>query len=702
MADIMAKAASPHDARAAIRRGLVILVGSFVLGAVFENAGWGGTVAAIAASVILGAVLALLLRPIPDTSTAPLTRSRLRPTTWRSYDKSVRNSFVQARFPSVPHSFGEGRPMRRGVAISAFITFLVATPVSADTPMGGHRDGENRPAPETTAVTEEMLRAPAGADWLTHLGSREGWNYSTLRQIGRRNVSRLSYVWSFAVDARRSEVQPLVHGGVMYVNEGGDVIRALNAATGAVYWTYRHPNPEGLYHLAYVNRGVALYGDRVFVATSDAHLVALDARTGDVVWDREVADHASGFHYSGAPFIADGKLIAGMSGCYLTAPGGCWVSAHDPATGEEVWRVNTLQKSAAIGPVAEDTWGGVPDERRLGGSVWATPTYDADTNTIYAAPAVPIPWGRAQRPVQDKLLYTNATLAIDASSGEIRWFAQHSPNDNWDMDHMAERIVVDADVRPDPDHVRWINTSAGQGPRSIVVNALGKHAIVFAYDRLNGEFLWARETVHQNVVADVDLATGTQIADEDLILPIGEAQLVCPHFTGGKQWPATSYNPRTGLIYLPLNNTCMNYSLNETMIRFGEHHRSATVTPAPVPEPHATEMIGRLEAIDVSTGETRWRHDQRAPIFTSALTTASGLVFTGGVDGVFRALDARNGNELWSVQLNTSVQGFPTTFEVDGRQYLAVSTGGALNYNVLTPEIVQPQGATVYVFALGR
>ncbi len=392
-------------------------------------------------------------------------------------------------------------------------------------------------------------------------------------------MKRLRYVWSISVNPRRSETQPLVNDGVMYLNEGADVIRALDAATGAVYWTYRHPNPEDLYHLAYVNRGVALYDDKVFIATSDAHLVALDARTGEVVWDREVADHERGFHYSGAPLIADGKVIAGMSGCYLTAPGGCWISAHEPETGDEIWRVKTLQHPGDLGPVDEDSWGGLPADQRFGGSVWVTPTYDPATKTIYAAPAVPVPWGRDQRPVQDRLLYTNSTLAIDAGAGEIRWFANHSPNENWDMDQMAERIVVDANVQPDPDHVRWINPSAESGERSIVINALGKNAIVFAYDRLDGEFLWARETVYQNVIEDVDLATGVQRANEALIRPVGENQIACPHFTGGKQWPATSYNPKTELIYLPLNNTCMNYRLDETTIRIGEHHRSATVSP---------------------------------------------------------------------------------------------------------------------------
>ena len=592
--------------------------------------------------------------------------------------------------------------MNKASLLSALLpaAVLLTPSAHADTAMTGARDGVNRSAPKTSPITEESLRKPAGENWLTHLGSREGWNYSTLDEVNRKNVKRLRYVWSISVNPRRSETQPLVNDGVMYLNEGADVIRALNAATGEVYWTYRHPNPDDLYHLAYVNRGVALYDDKVFIATSDAHLVALNARTGEVVWNREVADHELGFHYSGAPLIADGKVVAGMSGCYLTAPGGCWISAHDPETGEEAWRVKTLQQPEELGPVERDTWGDLPADQRFGGSVWVTPTYDPETNTIYAAPAVPVPWGRDQRPVQDRLLYTNSTLAIDAGNGEIRWFANHSPNENWDMDQMAERIVVDADVQPDPDHVRWINPSAENGERSIVINALGKNAIVFAYDRLDGEFLWARETVYQNVIEGVDLATGVQRANEDLIKPVGENQVACPHFTGGKQWPATSYNPATGLMYLPLNNTCMNYRLDETTIRIGEHHRSATVSPAPVPGPDATDEIGRLEAIDVSTGETRWRHDQRAPIFTSALTTAGELVFAGGVDGMFRALDAKDGEELWSVKLDTSVQGFPTTFEVDGRQYIAVGSGGALNYEALTPEIVQPSGATLFVFAL--
>ena len=581
------------------------------------------------------------------------------------------------------------------LAAPILAALFLAPPALADS-AAPFKPGANRPTPPLSPVTEEMLDDPADGAWLTHRGDRRGWGYSKLDQITRENVHRLRYVWSSAVDPQRPESNPLIHDGVMFLNQSGDVIQALDAATGERYWTYARALPEGLFRLSQVNRNIAIFGDKIFTGTADAHLVALDARTGEVVWDREIADHEGGHHYSGGPIIADGKVIAGISGCYLYAPGGCWVSAHDPDSGEEIWRVNTIEMP---GDNPSDSWGGAPADRRFGGSVWVPPTYDAETGLLYVGVAVAIPWGRVQRAGQGDLLYTNSTLAVDVKTGEIRWYRQHLPNDNLDMDHAFERIVVTADVRPDPAAVRWINPDAAAGERDIIVGAFGKTGIVQAFDKASGEFLWARETVEQNVITELDLATGRQTQNPALANSrIGETVTMCPSFYGGKHWAAEAYNPTTGVLVVPLNNSCMNYTLKETKVNIGGYHFSADYSYAPVPG--GSDQIGRLEAIDVSTGTTLWKHEQRAPFFNAALATAGGVVFTGGVDGVLKAFDDRSGEVLWRVKLNTGLESYPATYMVDGRQYLVVGTGGVVGFTQLTPEIERPHAGSIFVFAL--
>ena len=320
---------------------------------------------------------------------------------------------------------------------------------------------------------------------------------------------------------------------------------------------------------------------------------------------------------------------------------------------------------------------------------------------IYVGVAVPIPWGSVQRGTEDgDVLYTNSTLALDADTGEIEWYFQHLPNDEWDLDHPFERILVETNVSPDPDSVEWINPAITPGERRKVVTGIpGKTGIVWTLDAATGNFLWARTTSYQNVIIDVDIENRKGIADPALRPAIGREVLVCPHLAGGINWQAVAYSPQTNALYAPTNNTCMNYTLNDVEPTTGRHHGSANSVRVHVPG--SDGQVGQLTSVDVATGETRWVHRQRAGIGGSVLTTGGGLVFVTDDARRFRAFDAETGEIIWEQILNSSAGGYPMSYMVDGVQFVAIAAGGGVNYRNLTPEIVQrPAGNTLFVFRL--
>ena len=295
---------------------------------------------------------------------------------------------------------------------------------------------------EKVRVTTDMLENPPAADWLMWRRTPDAWAFSPLKQINRENVGKLNRVWDRPMEAGPQQATPLVHRGIMYLPHPGNVVQALDARTGDLLWEYRRELVDNtLMELLTALRHLAIYEDKIFLATLDAHLVALDAQTGDVVWDHKVADHKLGYRYNNGAMVFGGKVVAGMSGCTTTAPGGCFVSAHDPDTGEELWRVHSL---AQPGDPLEKTWAGRPVEKRWGGSMWQSGSYDPKTNLIFWGTGVPVPYGEAQRGGigRSSALYTNSTLAINADSGEIKWFKQHLPGDSWDMDNVYERYLV--------------------------------------------------------------------------------------------------------------------------------------------------------------------------------------------------------------------------------------------------------------------
>jgi len=549
-----------------------------------------------------------------------------------------------------------------------------------------------------TPVTDEMLQDPAASDWLMWRRNYQMWGYSPLDQINADNVGDLQMAWAWTMEAGRQESTPLVHDGVMFLMASCNFTQALDAATGDLLWEYRREVVEHPAALACGNRNAVLYEDKLIMATHDAFLVALDAKTGQVAWEHQVGDWQVGHHYTGGPLIADGKIIAGLSGCYHINSGGCWISAHDVASGEELWRTYTIARPDEPGG---DTWGDVPLESRYGGSAWNTGAYDPETNTLYYGVAVPIPWGSEQRGTGDgDVLYTNSTLAIDADTGEIKWYFQYMRNEQWDLDHPFARMIVETEVSPNADEVEWIapDLTAGE-TRKVITGIPGKTGIVWTLDAETGDFLWARSTVEQNVVTGVDAEARTAIINDEVRSSIGEQVYVCPYLLGGINWQAPAYNPNTNAIYAPVNNLCMNFTLNQVQPTIGAHHGSARSTPV-IPE-SANGNVGSFTAVNVATGETMWEFDQRAGFPGSVLTTGGNLVFVTDDNRRLRAFNAETGDVLWEQILNTRAGGFPTTYEVDGRQYIAVPAGTGVSYATATPEIRVPSGGNMlYVFAL--
>ncbi|SDG48427.1 PQQ-binding-like beta-propeller repeat protein [Pelagibacterium luteolum] len=549
---------------------------------------------------------------------------------------------------------------------------------------------------EYSPVTDEMILDPDPADWLSWRRTVNSWGYSPLDQINQDTVGDLELAWSWALgEAGQQEVMPIIHDGIMFLATNNNYVEALDAETGDLLWSYTHTRPEfqGGYHNNQAMRqknSIALYGDDVILTTVDAKLISLDALTGQINWEVQVNDWEAGYSYTAGPLIADGKIFAGTSGCSIVGTAGaCWITAHDAETGEELWRFNTLEDPN--NPDFEDSWGGVPQENRWGATPWATASYDPDLNMVYFGTGMPIPYMEITRGTGDNdVLYTNSTLAFDADTGELKWYFQHLPRDNWDLDSPFERLIIDAEVDGEM--------------RKMIVTTPGKNGITFGLDAETGEFIWAEETVYQNVVSDIDPETGRATANVEIIpTEFGEAVTFCPAIPGGRLWQASAYSPDTGLFYVQAANTCQTMAATEMseaapgtamgMIQgFGESLA-----------PDATG-VGSLHALNAIDGEHAF-DVQQGPRFTSSiLPTAGRLLFVGDADRYIKALDDETGETLWQHRLQAPVGGTPATYEVDGVQYLVIAAGQSnQTHAALTPGgLATPRlgGNSIHVFRL--
>lgn len=544
-------------------------------------------------------------------------------------------------------------------------------------------------------VTNDMVLNPDEGDWLMWRRTLDLQGHSTLDQINRENVDQLELAWAFPMAAPgRQEVAPLVHDGIMFLATNLNIVQAVDAVTGELIWEYRHPLPEfiGGYHNIQDDRqknSIALYEDKVYLSTADAKLLALDATTGQIVWETQVLDWEAGYSYTAGPIVVNDMVIIGTSGCSISGTaGGCFITAHDAENGEELWRVNTLVDPN--NPEVDASWNGVPPENRWGASPWTTGSYDPDLNYVYYGTGMPIPYPEIIRGSGDgDVLYTNSTLAIDAATGEIVWYFQHLPRDNWDLDSPFERVLVDAEVDGEM--------------RNLLVTIPGKSSIAFALDRETGEFLWANDTVYQNVVSSIDPDTGrVEINLDTAPLEMGEEVMFCPSISGGKLWQAVAYSPDNNTLYAPLAQTCQTLSPEPLEIQPGESVGSINSGPRILPP--GEDNAGAIFAIDVATGEHRWVHEQRPVISGSVLTTAGGLLFAGDAARYFMALDQETGEVLHRIRLNAPIGGYMMTYMVDGVQYIAVPTGDVSQANSaaqLFPETPVVSGSnSLFVFRL--
>lgn len=563
------------------------------------------------------------------------------------------------------------------LAIAASMTSLTALQAAV---------AQDNPIDAITPVTKEMLLNPPDGDWLMWRRTYDGWGYSPLDEITKENVGQLELVWSWGMSPGRTQETPLVHDGVLFLQNADHRIQALDAATGDLIWEYQYELPDDVNPGG--ERSKAIYGNNLIVATRDAHILALDIKTGQLVWDQQVADYKKGFAFSSGPLVANDVIIQGMTSCSNAQPGGCFFTGHDVDTGAEIWRVNTI----ARGDTPEgNSWNGIPLESRHGASAWITGSYDPEQNLVFAGVGQPYPWNvelagltppSSDPGVTNEALYTNSTLAIDPTNGDLKWYHQYLPTDSLDLDYVYERMIIDDEL---------VTT--------------GKLGIIEAIDRTDGKWLWAKETVPQNVVLSIDQQTGKKEINPEVIPVIGETTFNCPADPGGRAWQSTSYSPKTGAIYLPTVEFCSNTTVNP--LDPGQIYTGGGLqTYSRVKLPDSDGNIGQVRAIKLSDKSEMWQYRQYAPVTTSTLPTAGGVVFVGTLDRKLIAFDDETGDVLWeSGKLSNSLESFPITYEANGKQYVAVVANfgnGLGRLQSLTPDVKLPPNnpVSLYVFAL--
>jgi alcohol dehydrogenase (cytochrome c) len=522
---------------------------------------------------------------------------------------------------------------------------------------------------------DRLLRADREPhNWLTYSGNYSSHRYSPLSQINRSNVKNLQLKWSYhPLYAKNTNAQnkmentPLVVDGIMYTGTALEVV-ALDAVTGREYWKLnRALDPKAYYNAYEVNKGLAIAGETLFWATVDCHLIAIDAKNGQVIWDKTLADYRKGYQYNVPPLVVRDKVILGPA--TNEAGANCWVSAYDAKTGKELWRFDTAPTSADA-PEAK-TW--VGDSWKHGGSpIWNGGSYDPETNLTFWGTGNPNPgWNGDIRTPADNL-YSASVVALDADSGKLKWYYQFTPGDEYDWDATQIPVLVDMD---------W------QGkPRKLMLWA-NRNGFFYVLDRVTGKFLMGKAFVKQTWSDGID-ADGRPIKNPEFWpKPMGGI-VVFPGTQGGTNWYSPSYSPRTGLFYVP---TWDNYSSRSAKYPVGEWvegKRYTGSTPPAGMEPvgggrqtrvnpafkKEDEGYGAIRALDPRTGEKRWDFKMVNYTESGVLSTAGDLVFGGGMEGNFVALDAKTGELLWHVNLGGPNASGPISYAVNGKQYI-VGTG---------------------------
>jgi alcohol dehydrogenase (cytochrome c) len=503
-------------------------------------------------------------------------------------------------------------------------------------------------------------------NWLTYSGSYMSQRYSPLQQISLANVKNLELKWVFqAQSLQKFETTPLVVDGIMYITQAPDDILALDPKTGRAFWLYHYaPSPDVRPCCGQVNRGVAILGDTLFMTTIDAHLVAVDAKNGHPLWNIKLAEPASGYAMTVAPLVIKDKVVIGMAGAEYGIRG--FISAYDAQTGKESWRFYT---TAGPGEIGNETWRG-DDWARGGASIWTTGSYDPDLNLTYWGIGNPGPdYNSAMRPGDN--LFSDSVVALDADTGKLKWYFQFTPHDVHDYDSTQVPVLVD--------------TNWNGSPRKLMLWG-NRNGFFYVLDRTTGKFLLGRPFVK------VNWASGLDETGRPIVTPPAPGTPTYPGTQGGTNWYSPSYSPHTGLFYIP---SWQEYAaiFNQVPVQFreGQNFGGGNITPTipgnqnpglsrQGPINTYTDAVGHgaVVAIDPSTGEKKWSFDMYDVTTSGILTTASDLLFVGGREGYFQALNAKSGVLLWKESLGGEIAAGPMSFEVDGKQYIVIASGNSL------------------------
>jgi alcohol dehydrogenase (cytochrome c) len=540
-------------------------------------------------------------------------------------------------------------------------------------------------------VTAERLKKPEDGEWLMVRRTYDGWGYSPLDQITRDNVKRLQPVWVMSTGVTNGhQAPPFVNSGVMFVTTSFNQLIALNAKTGEELWRFRSPYPEGARVSKPVNRGVALYGDKVFFGLGEAVLLALNAKTGKEIWRAKVEENKAGYYMTAAPLVADGKVLVGISGGDGNTRG--FVAAYDVETGKEVWRCFTIP---APGEPGHETWPAGDEWKTGGAATWVTGNYDPDTNLVYWGVGNGNPWVAEMR--EGDNLYTASTIAIDAATGKIKGYFQYTPNEAWDFDEVSPPLLIDFN----------------RGGRTVkgLVNFARSGYLYFLERTAAGpiKFIEGKPYVRQNIFKGLDPKTGRPDIDFTRKSGVGRMADFCPSWHGGKNWEPGAYNPKTRMVYVPATeNICAVMQGRIVETPNGGRRGATTSNMYVVP---GADHISEVQAWNVDTGKKAWSHNfAKSPNWGPILTTGGGLVFSGGTnDRLFRAFDAATGEVLWEFPTNSGVYAPPSSFSVDGKQYIAVVSGWGQDARSQEaringvnpghfPEV--PEGGVIWVFAV--
>ena len=546
-------------------------------------------------------------------------------------------------------------------------------------------------ASDYSLVTDDRLNNPEPENWLMYRGTYDSHGFSPLDQINSRNVKKLKPLWTLSTGMREGhQSPPIVNDGYLFITTPHNHVMAVNAVTGDLIWRYVRELPEDQVQMHPTNRGVALYDDLVLMATADCYVVALDAKSGEVVWETLIEDYESGYYMTLAPLVASGKVMVGVSGGEFGIRG--FVEALDVRTGEKAWKSYTIP---APGEPGSDTW--IGDSWKTGGvPVWITGSYDKETNLSYWGTGNGGPWMGDARAGDN--LYATSVIAIDVQTGQIRGHHQYHWNDSWDWDEVSAPLLIDFSRK-------------GELIKGLVHP--GRNGYLWFLERGKGEIRYvdAQPYVKQDVFLSLDPISGRPTYDESKKPKTGEGAHFCPSHWGGKDWPPAAFNPKTRLLYVPANDNVCAFMIGEEIeYREGREFMGTDWEESRLElTPEADDYIGELQAWHVDLGKKVWSYQFENQNWGPVLATAGNLVFMGGTsDRYFRAFNAKNGRLLWQQRTNSGITGVPSSFEVDGKQYIAVLSGWGVDAQresdslalIGRPPQKVPQGGVLWVFGL--